>query len=323
MKTRAQRVVRIALLVAGLMTCVVSPAGAQPGTKGSPVVIGTVRFFGFLPAYKLPEILAKEGIYAVNVEFPSATERLEAVAAGYTHVSYAGLTASTILRTKGKPIVVLCSTNEKGRALMGRPEFKSVADLKGKNVAVTFGSIEHMSLLAELVKAGLDPKRDVKILNMPAYDQPIAYSSGSIDGFMAFEPWAQFGAKKFGAKLLVYPYDNPLGTIDSGIESTEEFVTKYPAVAKAIVKAHIQAVRGFQQNPADIIKEGVERYKVPEEVMKGAMDNVALSYDIKPDNLKALARFLREQGYIDREPEWDRFVTTRFLDEAKKELGLQ
>jgi sulfonate transport system substrate-binding protein len=323
MKTRAQRVVRIALLVAGLMTCVVSPAGAQPGTKGSPVVIGTVRFFGFLPAYKLPEILAKEGIYAVNVEFPSATERLEAVAAGYTHVSYAGLTASTILRTKGKPIVVLCSTNEKGRALMGRPEFKSVADLKGKNVAVTFGSIEHMSLLAELVKAGLDPKRDVKILNMPAYDQPIAYSSGSIDGFMAFEPWAQFGSKKFGAKLLVHPYDNPLGTIDSGIETTEEFVAKYPAVAKAVVKAHIQAVRAYQQNPADIIKGGVERYKVPEDVMRSAMDNVALAYDLKPDNLKALAKFLREQGYIDREPEWNRFVTTRFLDEAKRELGLQ
>ena len=206
---------------------------------------------------------------------------------------------------------------------MGKPELKSVADLKGKTVAVTYGSIEHMSLLAELVKAGLDPKRDVKILNMPAYDQPIAYNSGSIDAFMAFEPWAQFGLKKFGAKLLVHPYDNPLGTIDSGIESTEEFVTKYPAVAKAVVKAHVQAVRAYQQNPADIIKEGVERYKVPEDVMRAAMDNVALSYDIKLDNLKALAKFLREQGYIDREPEWDKFVITRFLDEAKKELGIQ
>jgi NitT/TauT family transport system substrate-binding protein len=198
-----------------------------------------------------------------------------------------------------------------------------VADLKGKTVAVTYGSIEHMSLLAELVKAGLDPKRDVKILNMPAYDQPIAYNSGSIDAFMAFEPWAQFGLKKFGAKLLTYPYDNPLGTIDSGIESTEEFVAKYPAMTKAVIKAHVQAVQWYRQNPEEIIKSGVERYKVPEEVMRAAMDNVALSYDIKVDNLKALAKFLKELGYIDREPEWEKFVNTRFLEEARKELGIQ
>lgn len=322
---RVTRFVLALALVAGMLGFgMVAPAAAQqPGSKGSPIVIGTVRFFGFLPAYKIPEILARQGIYAVNVEFPSATERLEAVAAGYTHFSYAGLTASTILRTKGKPIVVLSSTNEKGRALVGRPEFRSVADLKGKTVGVTFGSIEQMSLLAELKKAGLDPRNDVKIVNMPAYDQPIAYSSRSIDAFLAFEPWAQFGVQKFGAKLLVYPYDNPLGTIDSGIESTEDFVARYPDVTKAVIKAHIEAVRWYQEHPEEVIKTGVERYKVPEEIMRAAMDNVALSYDIKPENLKALGNFLKELGYIDQEPDWGRFVNTRFLEEAKKELGIR
>jgi ABC-type nitrate/sulfonate/bicarbonate transport system substrate-binding protein len=100
-------------------------------------------------------------------------------------------------------------------------------------------------------------------------------------------------------------------------------VGKYPNVAKAVIKAHIQAVRWYQQNPDEIIKAGVERYKVPDDIMRAAMDNVALSYDIKPDNLRALARFLKDLGYIDKEPEFDRFVTTRFLDEAKKELGIR
>lgn len=310
--------------VAAMGLASATPAVAQqPGSKGSPIVIGTVRFFGFLPAYKIPEILKRQGIYAVNVEFPSATERLEAVAAGYTHFSYAGLTASTILRTKGKPIVVLSSTNEKGRGLVGKPEFKGVADLKGKTVAVTFGSIEHMSLLAEIQKAGLDPKRDVKVVNMPAYDQPVAFGSGSIDAFLAFEPWVQFGLKKFNAKLLSYPYDNPLGTIDSGIESTEEFVNQYPDITRAVIKAHIEAVRWYRENPEEIIKTGAERYKVPEEIMRAAMDNVSLSYDIRPENLKALGTFLKELGYIDREPEYDRFVNVRFLDEAKRELGIK
>ncbi len=319
----AIRIVGTLLVAIGLLGSTAPVSAQQPGTKATPLVIGTVRFFGFLPSYKIPEILEKEGIYAKTVEFPSATERLEAVAAGYTHFSYAGLTASTILRTKGKPIVVLCSTNQKGRALVAKPEIKSIADLKGKTVGVTYGSIEQMSLLAELVKAGLDPKKDVKIVNMAAYDEPIAYNSGSIDGFLSFEPWATFGIKKFGAKLLSYPYDNALGTIDSGIESTDDFVAKYPALAKAVVKAHIQAVRWYQEHPDDVIKTAVEHYKVPEDIMKAAMSNVALSYDIKPENLKALGQFLKNLGYVDREPEPEKFVNTRFLDEAKRELGIK
>jgi NitT/TauT family transport system substrate-binding protein len=321
MRANLQRIV-VTILVGGLLGAA-APAFAQPGTKATPIVIGTVRFFGFLPAFKIPELLAKEGIVATNIEFPSATERLEAMAAGSSHFAYAGLTASTILRTKGKPIVVLCSTNEKGRALVGKPEFKSIADLRGKTVAVTFGSIEHMSLLAELIKAGLDPKKDVKIVNMVAYDQPIAYNSGSIDAFLAFEPWATFGVKKLGGKLLSLPYDNALGTIDSGIETTEEFVGKYPALAKAVLKAHIQAVRWYREHPDELIKTGAERYKVSEEIMREAMSNVALSYDLKTDNLKALGGFLKNLDYIDREPDWDRFVNLRPLDEAKRELGVR
>jgi hypothetical protein len=34
-------------------------------------------------------------------------------------------------------------------------------------------------------------------------------------------------------------------------------------------------------------------------------------------------KFLKDLGYIDREPGWDKFVNTRFLDEAKKELGIK
>jgi NitT/TauT family transport system substrate-binding protein len=321
MRAQLQRGV-LAIVVVGLLGSA-AQAVAQPGTKSTPVVIGTVRFFGFLPAFKIPELLAKEGITAVNIEFPSATERLEAMAAGSSHFAYAGLTASTILRTKGKPIVVLCSTNERGRALVGKPEFKNVGDLKGRTIAVTYGSIEHMSLLAELIKAGLDPKKDVKVVNMVAYDQPIAYNSGSIDAFLAFEPWATFGVKKLGGKLLSLPYDNALGTIDSGIETTDEFVTKYPAIAKAVVKAHIQAVRWYREHPDELIKTGAERYKVPEEIMREAMNNVALSYDLKPENLKALGGFLKNLDYIDREPDWDKFVNMRMLDEAKRELGVR
>src|ERR1700753_2214471 len=98
----------IAAVVSSLM---IAAAEAPVGSASNPLMIATGRFHGFLPAYQLPERLKAAGIIAQVIEFPTATERLEAVAAGYAQVSYAGLTASTILRARGKDVVVVASTN--------------------------------------------------------------------------------------------------------------------------------------------------------------------------------------------------------------------
>lgn len=313
------------LLAAALSSVVAGTSFAQPariGTADSPLVIATARFHGFLPAYRLPEMLKPQGISVKIIEFPSATERLEAVAAGYAHMSYAGLTASLLLRARGKDVVIVAATNEKGRALVGRPEMQSIADLKGKKIGVVFGSIEHMSTIAVLKRAGIDAQKDAQLVNIPAPDQPIAFQSKSIDAFMAFEPWAIYGVRNFGGKVLAYPYDTALGAIDSGVETSEKFVAERPDLVRAVVKAHIQAVDFYRSNPDEVIKTGVANYKVPEEIMRESMKNVDLSYEIKPDNIKALGQYLAEIGFISPQElqgiAWDKLVNTSFLAEARK-----
>lgn len=292
------------------------------GTEAKPLVIATGRFHGFLPAYRVVDDLKAQGIIAKIIEFPSATERLEAVAAGYAHMSYAGLTASVLLRARGKDVVVVASTNEKGRALVSKPDIADVKGLKGKKIGVTFGSIEQMTLIAVLRQNGLDASKDVTLVNMPATDQPIALNSGSIDAYMGFEPWAVFGVKKFGGKILSYPYNTSLGAIDSGVETNEAFLKEYPDLVKAVVIAHVKAVKYYQSNPDEVIKSGVANYKVPEDIMKESMKNVELTYAIKPDQIKALAQFLIEMGFIKKEEydriDWSKFVNTTFVDAAAK-----
>lgn len=311
---RRKFLVGAGLVLGGMAT---RPAFAQVGTAANPLVIATGRFHGFLPAYQLPERLKPEGISVKIVEFPTATERLEAVAAGYAQMSYAGLTASAILRARGKDVVVVASTNEKGRALVATPDIKDVPSLKGKKVGVTFGSIEHITLVATLKKAGLDPQKDVQLVNMPSPDQPVAFSSKSVDAFMAFEPWATFGVQKFGGKILAYPYETPVGAIDSGIETSEHFIAENPKVVAAVVKAHIASVKFYRDNLDAVIKEGVANYKVPEDIMRASMKNIDLTYDIKQDQIKALASYLVELGFLKQEEfariDWAKFVNPKFL----------
>lgn len=316
---------RLSLLICGAaaaLTVSFSSGFAQKvGTEAKPLVIASGRFHGFLPAYRVVDDLKKQGIAAKIIEFPSATERLEAVAAGYAHMSYAGLTASVLLRARGKDVVIVATTNEKGRALVAKPDIADVKGLKGKKIGVTFGSIEQMTLIGVLRENGLDATKDVSLVNMPATDQPIALNSGSIDAYMAFEPWAVFGVKKFGAKVLSYPYNTSLGAIDAGVETNEAFIKEYPDLVKATVTAHVNAVKYYQANPGDVIKSGVENYKVPEDIMADSMKNVDLTYEIKPEPIKALARFLVEMGFIKKEEldriDWSKFINTTFVDAAK------
>jgi NitT/TauT family transport system substrate-binding protein len=311
-------------VVAGAITALsfgFDPALAQKvGTEAKPLTIATGRFHGFLPAYRVVDDLKAQGIVAKIIEFPSATERLEAVASGYAQMSYAGLTASVLLRARGKDVVVVASTNEKGRGLVSKPDIADIKGLKGKKIGVTFGSIEQMTLIAVLRQNGLDANKDVTLVNMPATDQPIALSTGSIDAYMGFEPWAVFGVKKFGGKILSYPYGTSLGAIDSGVETNEAFIKEYPNLVQKVVTAHVKAVKYYQANPADVVKSGVENYKVPEEIMQESMKNVDLTYSIKPDQIKALAKFLIEMGFIKQEEydriDWSKFINTSFVEAA-------
>ncbi|HLI12126.1 MAG TPA: ABC transporter substrate-binding protein [Alphaproteobacteria bacterium] len=299
------------------------PAAAQKvGTESNPLIIATVRFFGFLPAYRVANELKSQGIVAKIVEFPSATERLEAVSAGYAQISYAGLTASVLLRARGKDVVVVASTNEKGRALVSNPSIPDVKGLKGKKIGVTFGSIEQMTLIATLHANGLDPDRDVSLINMPVTDMPIALKGGSIDAYMGFEPWAVFGVKNYGAKVLAYPYNTPLGAIDSGVETSQGFIDEHPDIVKAVVRAHVESVKYYRAHPDEVIKTGVESYKVPEPIMREAMSNVELTYALKPDQIRALAKFTEEMGFIKKEEydriDWSKFINTSFVAAATK-----
>ena len=310
-----------AFLVALIGILADSAAAEEIGTEAKPLVIGTVRFFGFLPAYRIADQLKSQGIATKIVEFPSATERLEAVAAGYAHISYAGLTASILLRARGKNVVIVASTNEKGRALVGKPDIADVKALRGKKIGVTFGSIEQMTLIAELRMNGLDPNKDVTLINMPVTDMPVALNGGSIDAYMGFEPWATFGEQKFGAKVLSYPFDTPLGAIDSGVETTEDFIKARPDLVKAVVAAHVAAVKYYRAHPDDIIKAGVDSYKVPESVMRAAMSNVELTYAINSDHIKALGDFLVEMNFLKPEElksiDWAKFINPSFVEAAQ------
>lgn len=63
-----------------------------------------------------------------------------------------------------------------------------LATLRGKKIAASFGTINHLYILATLEKAGLKPE-DVTLVNTPPPDMTVALLAKGIDAFAGWDPW--------------------------------------------------------------------------------------------------------------------------------------
>jgi sulfonate transport system substrate-binding protein len=63
-----------------------------------------------------------------------------------------------------------------------------LASLRGKKIAASFGTINHLYILAVLERAGLKPE-DVTLVNTPPPDMTVALLTKGIDAFSGWDPW--------------------------------------------------------------------------------------------------------------------------------------
>jgi sulfonate transport system substrate-binding protein len=138
-------------------------------------------------------------------EFTSGPPMLEALNADSIHVGMVGNTPPIIAaagRGEFKMVQAVTYTGE-GDAIVvpkGSP-IKSVADLKGKTVAVASGSSANYNLLAQLDHAGVKLS-DVKLSDLQPPDALAAFDSGHIDAWAIWDPYTTQVIVDDGARVL-------------------------------------------------------------------------------------------------------------------------
>src|SRR5207247_191379 len=87
--------------------------------------------------------------------------------------------------------------------LHARPELRRLEDLRGQRVAITrLGSGIHLATTIVLERAGLDPVRDVQLIQSGAADAPLAaLVGGAADAGMVADP-INFFAERQGFPQL-------------------------------------------------------------------------------------------------------------------------
>ena len=145
-------------------------------------------------------------------EFPAAQNLLEAIGSGAIDVGLAGDAPFQFAYQSGSPIKAVSAQRAEPRPYQSvalivhaRSQAKTVADLRGKRVATTRGSIGHYLALRALDVARL-PFDAVQFIFLSPGDAKAAFSSGSVDAWSVWVPYLT-AAIRDGARIIADGHD--------------------------------------------------------------------------------------------------------------------
>jgi len=153
----------------------------------------------------LDEKLKAVGYKAVWTEFPSGPPLLEAVNVGAIDFGNTGEVPPVFAQAAGAPIqyVAYEPPAPKGEAILVPKDspIKSVADLRGKKVALNKGSNVHYLLVKALEKAGIKYSEIEPVFLAPA-DARAAFERGAVDAWVIWDPFQAAAEAATGARTL-------------------------------------------------------------------------------------------------------------------------
>ena len=153
----------------------------------------------------LEEKLKAVGYKVVWTEFPSGPPLLEALNVGAIDFGNTGEAPPIFAQAAGAPIqyVAYEPPAPKGEAILVPKDSKlnSVAELKGKKVALNKGSNVHYLLVKALEKAGVKYSEIDPVFLAPA-DARAAFERGAVDAWVIWDPFQAAAEAATGARTL-------------------------------------------------------------------------------------------------------------------------
>ncbi|WP_437479232.1 ABC transporter substrate-binding protein [Sorangium sp. So ce1014] len=258
----------------------------------------------------------------------------EAYANGLLDFALQGDLPSTIGRAGGLKTKVLAGTAIRQHTYLAVPAdspVTSLADLKGKKVAIFKGTNIQLAIAKILAGSGLT-ERDLRVINMDTATAKAALATKDIDA--AFGGADLLSLRDQGIVKIVYSTKSQSPTFlrNAHLIVTEEFANKYPDATKRVVKVLVQAahwVSENEKNPAAVYqlwsKSGVPfaNYKEDHTGESLKVRSSPLFDEFLVARYKSAVADAKKFGLIRNTFDVDAWIDQRFLREALKELNLE
>ena len=289
--------------------------GYQPLTPtwGATLVIRAKLWKPYLPNVEVERFNSMSGMPLVNNMLADKID-----------IAYLGDMPAIIIASKGElsktRFIALTDADEGGAAVLyvkKDSSIKSVKDLDGKTVSITFGSYAHR--FAQVVEAA--ENATFKFVGQAPEVGLTNLQSGKVDAWAAWPPYGpMIEARGFGEPLVTgtkYHFDSLRGIVVS-----KAFADKHPDIVVGWLRAELDAHKMMRERPdeaAQIIYEDWKEYDVPLEVVKRDFTYMLFPDEITAKWRKVLvdgAEFLLAHKFIEQVPDLNSFVDESWLEKA-------
>ena len=251
----------------------------------------------------LEKEFAKDGIGIVWVQSAGSNKALEFLNAGSIDFGSTAGSAALVARINGNPIKsIYVYSRPEWTALVTAKDSKiaTVADLKGKRVAVTRGTDPHIFLVRALLDAGLSEKDITPVLLQHA-DGKTALIRGDVDAWAGLDPMMAQAEVEDGARLFFRrPDANTWGILNV----REQFLKDYPEVVRRVLATYEEARKYSVANYDDLKKTFIAITKLPDAVVdKQLKERTELTHSRigapQRESMLAAGLALQQAGVVD------------------------
>jgi NitT/TauT family transport system substrate-binding protein len=213
---------------------------------------GTTTSSAHLPVWVAKDagFFARSGLNVEPVQIRGGALITMAIMSGQLQFSGAGAESVVAARVEGGDVLLLaCPVDSDPVYLITRPEIRSAAELKGKATAVTrLGSTTHFYLRAALRHVGLDPEKDLTILQLgTGSETTTALESGRISAAALTNRYALPFLQR-GWPMLVDLSTTDLIYPSSCVASSRAFVKAEPKLVEDFLRAYIAGIQLIKKN---------------------------------------------------------------------------
>lgn len=231
------------LLVVGFIVGLVASGNAEETIR---VGQGSVSLqSGIMYIAKDRGLFAKYGLVPEIIYIPGGSVNVQVLVSGNLDLSQLSGAPGVAANLEGADIVYIVGLLDKlNYQLVTRPELKSIEQLKGRRFGVSrFGSSADFGLRALLKRLGIDPTKDVSILQIG--DEPTrvaALLSGNIDGSVANAPFGN-EAERLKLNVVADSVKMDIPFFNTGVLGSKRYMDKQEGKVLNFLRAYLEAIK--------------------------------------------------------------------------------
>jgi NitT/TauT family transport system substrate-binding protein len=314
----------VLLVVAALVSAACGKA-RQPRETTSPTVLKVGRLVGycnfplFVAAHR--KLALRSGVDVRLVYIPNPADHPAALSAGRIDATVAPFTNLIAAFGSGRDIRIIAGSGMNGLALVGRPNIRTLSDLRGKRIGTVRGDTLELMAYDAIKKAGLRGLVTFEFFT-DGFEALQAVRSGRYDAVTHVEPFVSRLVHEDGMHVLatgekVWGTDHP----DCVLATSPQALARHRSALKGLILAMLAAEHETRLNLSGLADELARSYYQMEP--DALVQAVRVQYpriDIRPFRNFILMRAasMREMGYLRRSVD-DSVFDFSLLEEALRE----